>query len=233
MKHCRDIMLEYQKQVTKVGLLLFELLSEALGLKPSHLKDIDSAEGLAMLLNYYPPCPEPELTMGTSKHQDDYFLTVLLQDQIGGLQALYMDQWVDVPPVAGALVINIGDLLQVKLFSSFLLFHQKAPRKELIPISLILSFFAAYIKRPIQERRAQGLGKPSWPKNLGGQLLHHIHAAIIESLRAHQGIAVREQSSQVQRNHGEGLHILLQHERARRHFGSPALQALNFGSLLL
>lgn len=89
---CRDIMLDYQKQVTKVGFLLFELLSEALGLKPSHLKDINCAEGLAMLLNYYPACPEPELTMGTSKHQDDYFLTVLLQDQIGGLQALHKDQ---------------------------------------------------------------------------------------------------------------------------------------------
>ncbi|KAL3724724.1 hypothetical protein ACJRO7_029828 [Eucalyptus globulus] len=99
---CRDIMLDYQKQVTKVGFLLFELLSEALGLKPSHLKDINCAEGLAMLLNYYPVCPEPELTIGTSKHQDDYFLTVLLQDQI-----------VDVPPIPGALVVNIGDLLQL------------------------------------------------------------------------------------------------------------------------
>jgi isopenicillin N synthase-like dioxygenase len=38
---------------------------------------------------------------------------MLLQDQIGGLQVLHENTWVDVSPVRGALVINIGDLLQV------------------------------------------------------------------------------------------------------------------------
>lgn len=51
--------------------------------------------------------------MGTSKHSDDDFLTILLQDQIGGLQVLHQNEWVDVPPVHGALVVNIGDLLQL------------------------------------------------------------------------------------------------------------------------
>ncbi|KAJ0483434.1 putative deacetoxyvindoline 4-hydroxylase [Helianthus annuus] len=50
--------------------------------------------------------------MGTTKHTDTGFLTVLLQDDIGGLQILHQNQWVDVPPTPGALVINIGDLLQ-------------------------------------------------------------------------------------------------------------------------
>jgi isopenicillin N synthase-like dioxygenase len=40
---------------------------------------------------------------------------VLLQDHIGGLQVLHENTWVDVSPVPGALVINIGDLLQVIL----------------------------------------------------------------------------------------------------------------------
>ena len=103
----------YKDEVMKLGFKLLELISEALGLKPDHLKDMDCAEGLAMLCHYYPPCPQPELTMGTTKHADNDFLTVLLQDHIGGLQVLHQDQWVDVPPMPGALVINIGDLLQV------------------------------------------------------------------------------------------------------------------------
>ncbi|KAL0457026.1 UNVERIFIED_CONTAM: 1-aminocyclopropane-1-carboxylate oxidase1 [Sesamum latifolium] len=107
---CRDIIIEYSKQVMKLGRFLFELLSEALNLNPNHLNDIGCADGLGLLCHYYPPCPEPELTLGASTLAR--LPDVLLQDHIGGLQVLYDNQWVDIPPVPGALVVNIGDLLQ-------------------------------------------------------------------------------------------------------------------------
>lgn len=93
---CSEILLKHSEEVTKLGYSLFELLSEALGLDPNHLKDMDCAEGLIVLCHYYPACPQPELTLGASKHEDDDFLTVLLQDHVGGLQVLYGNQWIDV-----------------------------------------------------------------------------------------------------------------------------------------
>lgn len=110
----RDSAAEYSKHVEKLGNILLGLLSESLGLKSEVLESMECSKEHRLHCHYYPACPEPELAIGTSKHSDAGFLTILLQNQlVSGLQVLYEGRWIDIQPVLGGLVINIGDLLQV------------------------------------------------------------------------------------------------------------------------
>ncbi|XP_047091575.1 1-aminocyclopropane-1-carboxylate oxidase homolog 1-like isoform X2 [Lolium rigidum] len=140
---CRALF-EYAQQVKNLGNILFELLSEALGLKQSYLTDIECNQGQIILCHYYPPCPQPELAIGTSRHSDSGFLTVLLQDEIGGLQILHEDRWVDVTPTPGAFIVNIGDLLQLISNDRFRSVEHRVVAKNVAPRVSIACFFSTH-----------------------------------------------------------------------------------------
>ncbi|XBH98922.1 hypothetical protein VPH35_128366 [Triticum aestivum] len=115
---CRSEIVEWEAHTTAVARAVMALLSEGLGLSEAALEEASCLEGKVMVCHYYPVCPEPERTMGLVPHTDPGVLTVLAQDGVGGLQVKHTNEhgesyWVDAKPVPGALVINVGDLLQI------------------------------------------------------------------------------------------------------------------------
>uniref|UniRef100_A0A0E0C3A7 Fe2OG dioxygenase domain-containing protein n=1 Tax=Oryza meridionalis TaxID=40149 RepID=A0A0E0C3A7_9ORYZ len=126
---CRDALPEYQRSLTVFGKEMARLLSEALGgggggVGAERLEREMQVEGWLMACHYYPPCPEPERVVGSLEHTDPSLFTVLAQDAVGGLQVRREEEegvgggggrgeWVDVAPVAGALVVNVGDVLKM------------------------------------------------------------------------------------------------------------------------
>ncbi|TVU08355.1 hypothetical protein EJB05_41762, partial [Eragrostis curvula] len=115
---CRDALLEYHRCLTGFGKEMTALLSEALGLPAERLEQELQVEGSVMACHYYPACPEPLRVVGTRDHTDDNLFTVLARDDVGGLQ-VWLDggdddgEWVEVAPVTGALLVNVGDILKV------------------------------------------------------------------------------------------------------------------------
>lgn len=87
-----------------------------LGLKKEVFNEMFGEAVQAIRMNYYPPCSRPDLVLGLSPHSDGSALTVL-QERKGssvGLQILKDNNWVSVQPIPNALVINIGDTIEVR-----------------------------------------------------------------------------------------------------------------------
>lgn len=113
---CGREMLAWDVHVKGVGDMVLELLSEGLGLERGRFKELTFSEARVMAGSCYPYCPQPDLTLGLRSHTDPGTITVLLQNQVAGLQVKHGPHWVPVNPIPGGLIVNIGDLLQVILF---------------------------------------------------------------------------------------------------------------------
>lgn len=113
---CREVVGKYCTEVRALVLNLLAAISESLGLDPDCLNKALRKHAQHMAVNYYPRCPNPELTFGLPGHTDPNVLTVLLQGDVSGLQVFKNGQWCAVQPIPNAFVVNVGDQLQVYHF---------------------------------------------------------------------------------------------------------------------
>ncbi|KAJ4726866.1 Hyoscyamine 6-dioxygenase [Melia azedarach] len=107
----REVVGAYTIEVKKLGSVILELISEGLGLDSGYFRG-KLSEGILLSVNYYPPCPDPSLTLGIAKHCDPNIITILLQD-VSGLQIFKDGEWIAVEPLPNSFVINFGYALQI------------------------------------------------------------------------------------------------------------------------
>lgn len=109
----RDIVYSYYDRTFKVGTTLLELFAEGLG-QPSDFFTRHYQHSLAQLrLLRYAQIDDPKVELLARSHCDTGMITILSQDDTGGLQVLNKaGEWIAAPPVRGAYIINIGNTLQ-------------------------------------------------------------------------------------------------------------------------
>lgn len=95
---------------------LVGILAEGLGYDGTYIKENCTCDTCYLRLNHYPPCPVKTGIHGLIPHTDSSFLTIVCQDQVGGLQLMKDDRWITVKPNLDALIVNIGDLFQVRIY---------------------------------------------------------------------------------------------------------------------
>lgn len=107
-------MLNYAESMHHVAKKILRLLSLALYLPPEYFDDKFSDPLMTLrLLHYDATESKPsEGVLGAGAHTDYGMMTLLLTDSQPGLQVLIKDSWVDVPPRPGALIVNLGDMLE-------------------------------------------------------------------------------------------------------------------------
>ncbi|CAN1840768.1 Gibberellin 2-beta-dioxygenase 6 [Linum perenne] len=108
----REVMVEFSAAMSKLAGSLAGILVENLGHSNGAFDDMCEESSCFLRLNRYPACPVSPEIFGLVPHTDSDFLTILSQDEVGGLQLMKDSRWVAVKPNQDALIVNIGDLFQ-------------------------------------------------------------------------------------------------------------------------
>ncbi|KAK9143771.1 hypothetical protein Syun_013171 [Stephania yunnanensis] len=110
----RETVSNYSLEMERIKTLLLGMMAKNLGIDEEKFINMFSDGTQTMRMNYYPPCLEPSKVLGISPHSDATGLTILLQvNEVNGLQIRHDGRWIPVQMLPKALLINIGDVLEI------------------------------------------------------------------------------------------------------------------------
>lgn len=108
----KEVVLQYMSEVTRVGHIVMKGISLSLGLDENYFYTKYNQDPLILFrIFHYPPQAVNATQWGVGEHTDYGLLTILKQDQVGGLQVKSGDTWIDAPPIENTFICNIGDML--------------------------------------------------------------------------------------------------------------------------
>jgi isopenicillin N synthase-like dioxygenase len=109
----REVMVEYHQHMSRFARSMIGVFAEALDDDGTMASAFDSPTTWLRLLHYPPQDSQsPADEYGSAPHRDFGAITLLATDDVGGLSVRTPGgEWLDVPPVAGAFVMNVGDML--------------------------------------------------------------------------------------------------------------------------
>ncbi|KAL1829801.1 gibberellin 2-beta-dioxygenase 8 [Daucus carota subsp. sativus] len=148
-------MKRFATTVSHLAQKLAEILAEKMGQESTYFKENCVPSSCYLRMNRYPPCPVPEIP-GLMPHTDSDFLTIVHQDQIGGLQLVKDGKWFAAKPNPDALIINIGDLFQAWSNNVY-----KSVEHRVVTNKQAERFSTAYFLCPSYETKIQSCMEPS------------------------------------------------------------------------
>lgn len=108
----RESVLGYMSALEAIGQQVLSLMAEGLQLDVDYFQRQYTSDPTVLFRIFrYPPDASPS-GWGVGAHTDYGLLTLLQQDEVGGLQLRHGEEWIDVPPVPDSLVCNVGDMLE-------------------------------------------------------------------------------------------------------------------------
>ena len=158
----RDLVLDYIDRLTVLGHRLVQLLDLGLGAEGRLAALVTEPLVLFRLFGYPPDTPD----WGVGEHTDYGLLTILHQDAAGGLEVRSGDGWLEVPPVAGSFVCNIGDMLEKATGGVYRSTpHRVRNRSDAYRVSMPLFFdpgWDAHVERLVGTASSPGAAVPRW-----------------------------------------------------------------------
>ncbi|KAI3842720.1 hypothetical protein MKW98_015387 [Papaver atlanticum] len=110
----REALEAYSLGLKNLNVILLGKMAKALKMDSDEMEELFNDCSQRMKLSYYPPCPKSQQVLGMSPHSDAAALSIVLQlNETEGLQIRKDGKWIPVKPIPGALVVNIGDMIEV------------------------------------------------------------------------------------------------------------------------